>query len=234
MYMSQHRFTPVPEKYDLWRPYNHNYMTLTARVPGAIWSRILRSNDDPNIFFAVGLWTDHEAAIRWTDSDESKLGAKPNVDLGLYEGYPMTWSRWDLQDFAWGLGGPAAALGETGFVKHIAWNVAPGAEAAQLTLCRSLMSLLARRPGFLCGETYLDHKKNRLLLIYTLRAAADWPLGEGRTVPAEIEVLLQSETAQAVCERAPAPYALDCELFESVWGPETASLLRFIGAAAAA
>jgi len=233
MYMSQHRFTPVPAKYDLWRPYNHNYMTLTARVPGAVWSRILRARDDPDTFFAIGLWTDREAAMRWTESAESRLGAKPSVDEGLYDGYPMSWSRWSLADFAWGLAGPVRVDDPSCFVKHIAWDMAAGAEAEQVALCRSLMSLLARRPGFVCGETYLGHKADRLLQVYTFRSVDDWPLGEGRAAPAEIELLLQSDAARAMRDRVPAPTSIDCELFESVWGPETASLQRFIAAEAA-
>ena len=53
MYMSQHAFTPVPSKFDLWVPYNRNYMTLTSRAPGAVLSRILRLRDEPEKFHVL-------------------------------------------------------------------------------------------------------------------------------------------------------------------------------------
>jgi hypothetical protein len=228
MYMSQHHFTPVPAKYELWAPYNRNYMSLTARAPGAVLSRILRRCDQPESFFAVGLWTDREMASRWTESAEAKLGAKPSQDLGLYDGYPMTWTRWGLADFAWGLQGPAGLTGPGLFVKHLTWEVSADGRSAGEAFRRALLSLLARRPGFVCGETYLSHRGDRVQGLYTLKDAGAWPLsGEA---PPELRLVLQSHGAPGLDEAT----SLDCTLFETVWGPEQAALQRFIGAGAAA
>ena len=75
MYMSQHRFTPDPAKYELWLPYNRNYMTVTSRAPGAVLSRILRLNDQPQTFLAIGVWASKDQAIAWTDSAEGSAAA---------------------------------------------------------------------------------------------------------------------------------------------------------------
>jgi quinol monooxygenase YgiN len=228
MYLSQHYFTPDPAKFDLWLPYNRNYMALTARAAGAVWSRILRREDDPEKFIAIGLWTDHLAAQAWVQSADAALGAKPAIDQGLYEGFPLVWSRWNLADFAWGWAGPAGLTGPGLFVKHVTWEVAPGRREAQQTLSRGVMSLMARLPGFVSGETYRGPKDDRLLSIYTFRSRDDWPSAE--STPADLQMLLKSDTARAVLDNAPAPVALDCGLFESVWGPETARLQGFAAA----
>src|SRR6516165_1843115 len=78
MYVSQHAFTPAPAKFDQWVPYNRNDMRLSARVPGAVLSRILRLKAEPEKFMAVGVWTSRDVAVQWTESDESKLGSKPS------------------------------------------------------------------------------------------------------------------------------------------------------------
>ena len=59
MYVSQHIFTPVPQRLAQWTVYNRNYMSLTARVPGASLSRILRCVEAPERFVAIGIWSDH-------------------------------------------------------------------------------------------------------------------------------------------------------------------------------
>jgi hypothetical protein len=46
-------------------------------------------------------------------------------------------------------------------------------------------------------------------------------------------MLRQSDAAAAVRAKAPAPLIVDCELFESVWGPDSGALQGFITAAAA-
>jgi heme-degrading monooxygenase HmoA len=231
MYMSQHQFTPVPSKFDLWRPYNRNYMSLTARAPGAVLSRILRSEADPDQFFAVGLWTSHEAANEWSTSAESRLGAKPSADQGLYEGYPMAWSRWELVDFAFGLEGPGALAGPDLVVRHVTWSGVAEVFEPLETLTRAKMSLMARQPGFVCGETYRGHRGDRLLSICTFRGRQRWPFAGGE--PAELDMLRQSDAAAAVRAKAPAPFIVDCEVFESVWGPDSDALQGFIAAAAA-
>jgi hypothetical protein len=227
VYMSQHQFTPVPAKYELWLPYNRNYMTLTSRVEGAILSRILRLRDEPEKFIAVGLWTDRDMAVRWSESPESQLGAKPSQDQGLYEGYPMVWSRWDLTDFAWGLEGSGVHMVPGLFVKHLAQEVPAGTMDTRLAFNRALMSLLARRPGFVSGETYRGPKGDRLLSIYTFRRAEDWPLDAERP-PADLGLLVEGDLGRALRAEAPAPEVLDCTLFESVWGPAAPSLQRFV------
>jgi heme-degrading monooxygenase HmoA len=217
MYMSQHAFTPAPAKFDRWIPYNRNYMSLTARVPGAVLSRILREVREPEKFLAVGVWTGHEAAARWAENPENKLGAQPNIDLGLYDGYPMTWSRWRLVDVAWGLEGPAADP-KAAFVKIVTWDVAPGAEAAQAALNRAVLSLLARQPGFICGETYLAHRNDRFQLIYTFAQPTAWPFGGD--LPADLRLLVQSDAAAALRAEAAEPAVLDATVWDWVWGPE--------------
>jgi heme-degrading monooxygenase HmoA len=227
VYMSQHQFTPVPAKYDLWVTYNRNYMTLTARAEGAILSRILRLNDDPEKFFAVGVWTDRDMAVRWSESAESRLGAKPSQDQGLYDGYPMAWTRWDLTDFAWGLEGSTAPMNPGLLVKHIAQDVPAGTMDAHLAFNRALMSLLARRPGFVAGETYRGSKGDRLLSIYTFRRPEDWRLDVDH-LPADLALLVRGDLARQLWAEAPPPLVVDCTLYESVWGPAAPSLQRFI------
>jgi antibiotic biosynthesis monooxygenase (ABM) superfamily enzyme len=229
MYMSQHAFIPVPSKLDLWNIYNRNYMSLTTRVPGAVLSRILREVREPEKFFAIGIWTNHELAAQWQNHPESKLGYKPAQDQGLYEGYPMTWSRWNLVDFAWGLEGPAAADADAGMsVKLVTWDIAPGMREAQDALNRAVMSLLARQPGFVSGETYCGHRGDRFEILYTFKTARDWPFGED--MPSDLRMLVRSDTFRAVREKTADPVVLDCTLFESVWGPERGRLTQPVGA----
>jgi hypothetical protein len=230
MYMSQHAFTPVPSKLELWVPYNRNYMTLTGRVAGAVLSRILREVLEPEKFFALGVWTSHDMAVQWTNSAESKLGAKPNIDLGLYDGYPMTWSRWNLVDFAWGPEGPAEVDGSDAVAKIVTWDVAPGMREAQDAYNRAILSALARQPGFICGETYLGHRGDRYQLIFTLKRAGDWPPAVG--MPLDLRMVMEADTFREVREKTPAQKILDCTIWQWVWGPEQARLRRFPAAAA--
>jgi len=228
VYMSQHAFTPVPSKFDLWVPYNRNYMTLTSRAPGAVLSRILRLRDEPEKFMAVGLWTDRDVAAQWTSSAEAALGAKPSIDQGLYDGFPMTWTRWELVDFAWGLEGRAALAAPGLFVQHVTRTVSPERIETRQTFNRAVMSLMARRPGFVSGETYRGHRNDRLLTIYTFKdevCAAEDP-------PAELAMFLRAADATGFSPQAPAPVSLNCSVFESVWGPEADSVQQFLGAAA--
>jgi heme-degrading monooxygenase HmoA len=227
MYMSQHAFIPAPDKFDLWTTYNRNYMSLTTRVPGAVLSRILREVKEPEKFFALGVWTNHQLAAEWQNHPESKLGFKPAQDQGLYEGYPMTWSRWNLVDFAWGLEGPAPATDLGMSVKMITWEIAPGMREAQDAVNRAMLSLLARQPGFVSGETYCGHRGDRFEILYTFKTAADWPLGEN--MPADLRMLVGSDTFRAVHEKTADPVVLDCTLFESVWGPEQGRLTQPLG-----
>ena len=227
MYLSQHRFTPAPEKFDRWLPYNWNYMTLTARAKGAVLSRILRISNQPESFFAIGLWTDKDHAISWSQSEESRLGAKPSVDQGLYDGYPMEWSRWTLADFAWGRAGPRISESESLFVRHVVWDIAPGSGDAQATACRIALSLLARRPGIVRGETYLSHRNDRLLLIHSYDSADAWPFGGD--LPDDLLVLRDLPAAKAVADSlVPSPQGLTCTPHQVVWGPDAAAIGSFI------
>jgi hypothetical protein len=226
MYMSQHSFTPVPEKLNQWIPYNRNYMTLTSRAPGAVLSRILQLIDEPQSYFAVGLWTDKDMAMRWTDSAESKLGAKPSQDLGLYEGQPMAWTRWNLIDFAWGLHGRSALDREGCYVRHVVQEASFAELPALERANRAALSLLARRSGFISGETYRGHKGDRLLTVLIFRNRADSPFDNA--LPPDLELVLSSAPVHS------AATALDCTLFQCVWGPDAARLDGFIHKAAAA
>ncbi len=223
MYMSQHRFTPVPEKFDQWVPYNWNYMTLTARAPGAVLSRILRICEEPDSFFAVGLWTGHEAAAQWSASPQSALGAKPSADQGLYEGYPMEWSRWNLIDFAQG---PAAGIEMEApdvVIRHIEWELASDLASDQETLAAVALSLLARHPGFVSGETYRGHRADKLLMIHTYKTGEDWPFS-GSDLPAEFALLGDSPRVQDIIAKTGKPRGQDCSAFQVVWGPEASTL----------
>jgi hypothetical protein len=223
MYVSQHAFTPAPAKFDQWVPYNRNDMSLSARVPGAVLSRILRLKAEPEKFMAVGVWTSRDTAVQWTESDESKLGAKPSVDLGLYEGYPMTWTRWDLVDFAWGLEGPAqVAAGSV--IRHVAWEAGPGPNAVQDAFLRATLSILAREPGFICGETHRGHRGDRYQMLYTFEAAAE--LSSGGSPPAELQLLLESDAIRDLRAKTPAADITDTTVWEWVWGPDAGRLPR--------
>lgn len=230
MYMSQHRFTPDPAKYELWLPYNRNYMTVTSRAPGAVLSRILRLQEEPETFFAIGIWASKDSAVAWTESADSKLAAKPSVDQGLYDGFPMAWSRWTLKDFAWGLAGPKAHDAPALFVRHTTTPVEPGKLAARLTFERARLSLLARQPGFVSGETYSNHRGDSVLTIATLATRATAEAGALDDPPADLRLLLETGSDRP----AAAPASLDCTLFQSVWGPAMADLTAFINGEAAA
>jgi hypothetical protein len=227
MYMSQHRFTPVPEKLGQWIPYNRNYLTLTSRAPGAVLSRIMHIADEPQTYFAVGLWTDKDSAIRWSESAESKLGAKPSQDLALYEGYPMDWSRWALIDFAWGLRGRPALDNEGVYVRHAVQEAMPADLPALERANRAALSLMARRPGFISGETYRGHRGDRLLTVLTFEKRKDSPF-VGDALPPDLGLVLTSAPATSTVA------ALNCTLFQCVWGPDAAALDSFIQASAAA
>jgi heme-degrading monooxygenase HmoA len=224
MYMSQHQFTPDPAKYELWLPYNRNYMTVTSRAPGAVLSRILRLRDQPERFFAIGIWESKAAAVAWTDCAESRLAAKPSVDQGLYDGFPMDWSRWTLRDFAWGLAGPEAHEASDLFVRHVAQPVEVADLPARLVLERARLSLLARQPGFVSGETYIGHRGDSVLTITTFESAE---AAAPEALPAELRLLRDGS-------RSPlGATSLDCTLFQSVWGPAKADLRAFVGGKAA-
>jgi hypothetical protein len=231
MYMSQHIFTPVPSKFQSWVPYNRNYMSLLGRAPGAILNRCLREVRLPEQFYAIGLWTSRDVAKAWAESADSLLGAKPNVDQGLYDGYPMTWSRWDLVDFAWGLEGPAA-LGAGKFAKVITWAITPEMRPAQDALNRAVLSLLARQPGFVLGETYRGHRGDRYQIIYTFKDATDWPFGADG--PPDLRMMLEADTYRSVREKTAKPELLDCTLWECVLGPEQEQIVEMVRGRSAA
>jgi hypothetical protein len=220
MYVSQHAFTPVPAKFGQWVPYNRNYMSLSARVPGAVLSRILRLKAEPEKFMAVGVWTSRDVAVQWTESDESKLGSKPSFDLGLYDGYPMTWTRWDLVDFAWGSGG-RAPVAAGAVVRHVSWEGSPDARAIQDAFLRATLSILARQPGFICGETHLGHRGDRYQMLYAFEETAE---RESSSPPAELQLLLESDAVRDLRAKTPAPHITDTTVWEWVWGPEAGTL----------
>ena len=226
MYMSQHLFTPAPGKFDLWVPYNRNYMSLLARAPGAVLSRVLRETGRPERLYAVGLWTGHDAAEQWSDSPEALLGAKPGADQRLYEGRPMTWSRWELIDFAAGRDAADATVPGR-FVKLATWPAAPRMQETQEAILRAALSLLARQPGFVCGETYRSHRGGGYQLLYTFREAGDWPL-DGEPA-AELRLLIEADAVRAIRKAVVDPSVLDCTVWDGAWGPEQAGLLAYEG-----
>jgi len=168
MYVSQHIFTPVPERLAKWTVYNRNYMSLTARVPGASLSRILRCVDLPERFVAIGIWSDHQKAADWTRSEENKLGAQPNIDQNLYGDYPMEWSRWTLGEIAWGDGGASRDVPSVTFVRQLSGDGPP-----DRAVLRGLLALLSRQPGFVCGELHIGHKGDRWQMLLGWKDAVD-------------------------------------------------------------
>jgi hypothetical protein len=162
MYVSQHIFTPVPERLAQWTVYNRNYMSLTARVPGALLSRILRRIDLPEQFVAIGIWSDREKAAEWTQSAENKLGAQPNIDQNLYGDYPMEWSRWTLSEIVWSDRGALPDAPAGAVVRQLSGDGPP-----DRAVLRGLLALLSRQPGFACGELHIGHKGDRWQVLLT-------------------------------------------------------------------
>lgn len=174
MYVSQHIFTPVPERLAQWTVYNRNYMSLTARVPGASLSRIFRRVEIPEQFVAIGIWSDHQKAAEWTQSEENKLGAQPNIDQNLYGDYPMKWSRWNLAEFVWSGRGAQSQVAPGSCVRQVSGDGAP-----DLPVLRGLLALLSRQTGFVSGELHVGHRGDRwqVLLCWDNRGDCDAGMG---------------------------------------------------------
>jgi len=172
MYVSQHIFTPVPERLAQWAVYNRNYMSLTARVPGASLSRILRCVEAPERFAAIGIWSDHQKAAEWTQSAENKLGAQPNIDQNLYGDYPMEWSRWTLGDIFWSDCSALPDVPPRTFVRQLSGDSPP-----DRPVLRGLLALLSRQPGFVCGELHIGHKGDRWQMLLGWNDLADHAAG---------------------------------------------------------
>jgi quinol monooxygenase YgiN len=101
-----------PGKWELWRPYARNFVSVMVRQPGMVSEEMLRSRDDPERFVALRVFVSPQAARvgpEFEPPQEVRLAAEAGEALGVYQGAPPPRYRLlELVEGVWGVEGRAA------------------------------------------------------------------------------------------------------------------------------
>jgi hypothetical protein len=102
----------APGKWDLWRPYARNFVSVMARQAGFVAHEMLRSHTDPLRFAVLRSFVSPQAARVGPEFDppeEVRLATEPGEARGVYAGTPPPRYRMlELRAAAWGPAGRRA------------------------------------------------------------------------------------------------------------------------------
>ncbi len=101
-----------PGKWERWRPYARNFLSVMARQPGVVCEEMLRSLANPDRFIALRVFVSKEAGQvgpEFKPAAEMKLATEPAEAGKVYEGGPgATYRMCTLYDAVWGVAGAQA------------------------------------------------------------------------------------------------------------------------------
>jgi quinol monooxygenase YgiN len=218
MYIQHVEFEVVPETFERWRPYLHNYLAAMARQPGGVSFRVLKTESPQHKFISIRVWLSKEDAERAMASPEIQLVRQVAVDGGFYAGKPAVWTECELLDMVWGWK-REAFVRKGAYVDHIMGGVGPGKWDLWRPYARNFVSVIARQPGVVSHETFrflADPMRFFVLRSFASREAGK--AGPEFQPPAEMKLATVPAEQRKVYEGGPGTKYHACEVWDAVWG----------------
>ncbi len=166
MYVEETDFELQPSGEAEWAPVARAILSVTARQPGSVSCRILRSAKNPLSVLVIATWRDRGSADRARQSEEVRVVAQLLNKAKFYKGGTDQRKEFELLDMVWGR--ESKRFGAPGtFVNHIAFYVKPDKyEQKWRPYARNFVSVMARQPGLVAEEIFrsLDDRYSGIAL----------------------------------------------------------------------